>query len=57
MTVELELAFAERCLQPCDELAAEDAAEHLDGKEEGAARRDPARVIVTRPPAAMTQWT
>ena len=35
MTVELELAFAERCLQPCEELAAEDAAEHLDGEEEG----------------------
>lgn len=47
MTVELELAFAERCLQPCEELAAEDAAEHLDGEEEGAARRDPAQVILS----------
>jgi hypothetical protein len=45
MSVELELAFAERCLQPCEELAAEDAAEHLDREEEGAARRDPAQVI------------
>ena len=37
MTVELELAVAERGLQACEELAAEDASEHLDGKEEGSA--------------------
>src|SRR5580704_7239248 len=48
MSVELELAFAERCLQPCEELAAEDAAEHLDREEEGAARRDPAQVILSK---------
>src|SRR5665213_152753 len=41
MTVELELAFSERGLEAGDELAAEDAAEHLDRKEEGAALRDP----------------
>jgi hypothetical protein len=45
MAMELELAFAERSLQPCEELAAEDAAEHLDREEEGAARCDPAQVI------------
>jgi len=31
--------------QPSDELAAEDAAEHADGKEEGSPGRDPARVV------------
>jgi hypothetical protein len=35
--MELELALAERCLQTSDELAAEDASEHLDRKEEGSA--------------------
>jgi len=38
MTVELELAFAERCLQPCEELAAEDAASTLTGRKKE--RRD-----------------
>jgi hypothetical protein len=35
--VDLELAFMECGLQTSDELAAEDATEHLDRKEEGAA--------------------
>ena len=35
MTMELELAFAERRLQTGDELATEDTSEHLDGQEEG----------------------
>lgn len=30
MSMELELAFMERCLEACGELAAEDATEHLD---------------------------
>ncbi len=34
--VELELAFVERCLQAGEELAAEDAFEHLHRQEEGA---------------------
>ena len=37
VAVELELAFAECGLQAGDELAAEDASEHLDRQEEGAA--------------------
>jgi hypothetical protein len=37
LTVELELALVERGLESCNELAAEDASEHLDWKEEGAA--------------------
>ena len=37
VAVELKLAFAERCLETGEELAAEDASEHLDRKEEGAA--------------------
>jgi len=38
VAVELERAFAERGLQAGDELAAEDASEHLHRQEEGAAR-------------------
>jgi len=45
MAVEMEVAIVERSLQPCEELAAEDAAEHLDGKEERPARSDPACVV------------
>jgi hypothetical protein len=37
VAVELELAFMECGLQTSDGLAAEDATEHLDRKEEGAA--------------------
>ncbi len=33
--MELELAFAERSPEMCEELAGEHASEHLDGKEEG----------------------
>jgi len=40
--MELELAFTERSLQAGEELAAEDASEHLHRQEEGAAGRDPA---------------
>jgi hypothetical protein len=45
MAVEMEVAIVEPSLQPCEELAAEDAAEHLDGKEERPARSDPACVV------------
>ena len=45
VAVELQLAFTERRLETGEELAAEDASEHLDRKEEGAARADPAGVI------------
>jgi hypothetical protein len=37
MAMELELAVVKCLPQPCDELAAEDAAEHLDRQEEGVA--------------------
>ncbi len=37
VSVELELAFTQRRLEAGDELAAEDATEHLYRKEEGAA--------------------
>jgi len=40
--VELKLATMEGVAKSSDELAAEDAAEHADGKEEGAPGRDPA---------------
>ena len=45
VAMELELAFTEGGLETSDELAAEDASEHLDGKEEGTAGGDPAGVI------------
>jgi hypothetical protein len=45
MAMELELAMVKCLPQSCEELAAEDAAEHLDREEEGAARRDPTQVI------------
>jgi hypothetical protein len=43
--VELKPALSERGLERRNELAAEDAAEHFDGKEEGSTRRDPAIMI------------
>ena len=43
--MELECAFAEGGFESGDELTAKDTAEHLDGKEEGAARGDPAGVV------------
>jgi len=45
VAVEGELVLAEGGLQSGDELAAKDAAEHLDREEEPVARRDPAHVI------------
>jgi len=45
ITVELERACMESVTESGNELTAEDTAEHLDGKEEGAARGDPACVI------------
>ena len=45
VAVELELAFAERCLEAGEELAAEDASEHLHRQEEGASRAEPAGMI------------
>ncbi len=43
--VELEFTSLEGVAQPGDELAAEDAAEHADGQEEGVPGGDPACVI------------
>jgi len=45
VSVETELAVLEGALKCRDELAAKNAAEHLDGKKEGIARFDPARAI------------
>jgi len=45
MSVELECAGMKGGLEPGDKLAAEDTAEHFDGKEEGSARGDPAGAI------------
>jgi hypothetical protein len=45
MSVKLECAFAECAPKPGDKLAAEDTAEHFDGKEEGATGGDPAGVV------------
>src|ERR1700731_2700950 len=45
MSVELECAGMKGGLESGDKLAAEDTAEYFDGKEEGAARGDPAGVI------------
>ena len=45
MSVELECAGMKGGLESGDKLAAEDTAEHFDGKEEGAAGGDPAGVI------------
>ncbi len=49
MAVELEPAFAERGPETCEELAPEDASEHLHRQEEGAPRTDPAGVIRCKP--------
>ena len=43
--MELECAGMKGGLESGDKLAAEDTAEHFDGKEEGAAGGDPAGVI------------
>jgi hypothetical protein len=45
MSVELECTGVKGGLESGDKLAAEDTAEHFDGKEEGAARGDPAGVV------------
>src|ERR1035441_7256689 len=45
MSVELECAGMKGGLESGDKLAAEDTAEHFDGKEEGSARGDPAEVV------------
>jgi hypothetical protein len=45
VAVELECACMEGALESGDELAAEHAAEHLDGEKEGAAGGDPAGVV------------
>ena len=45
VAVELEGTCMERVPESGDELAAEDTAEHLDGKKEGAVGGDPAGVI------------
>jgi len=49
VAVEAELAIGEGALESCDELASEDAAEHLDRKKEGITWADPARVIEGEP--------
>ena len=43
--MELECACLKGGLQSGDKLAAEDRAEHFDGKKEGAARGDPAGAV------------
>ena len=43
--MELECAGMQGGFESRDKLAAEDTAEHFDGKEEGSARGDPAGVI------------
>jgi len=45
VAVELEGAFAESSFQPGEELTAEDATKHADGKKERRAGRDPAGVV------------
>ena len=45
MSVELECAGVKGGLESGDKLAAEDTAEHFDGKEEESARGDPAGVV------------
>ena len=49
VTVEAELALGEGALQSRNELASEDAAEHLDRKKESIARADPARMVGGEP--------
>ena len=55
MSVELECACLKGGLESGDKLAAEDTAEHFDGKKEGAARGDPAGAVWASPPVATTQ--
>ena len=45
MSVELECACLKGGLESGDKLAAEDTAEHFDGKKEGSARGDPTGVV------------
>ena len=45
VAMEAKLALAEVALESGDKLTAKDAAEHLDGKEEGVAGLDPVAVI------------
>src|SRR6266498_2466902 len=45
MSVELECAGLKGGLESGDKLAAEESAEHFDGKEERSARADPAGVV------------
>jgi len=45
MSVELECAGLKGGFESGDKLAAEDSAEHFDGKEERSARADPAGVV------------
>jgi hypothetical protein len=45
MSVEVEFAGMKGGLESSDKLAAEDTAEHSDGKKEGATRRDPVGAI------------
>src|SRR5260370_39926523 len=45
VAMEAKLALAEVALESGDKLTAKDAAEHLDGKEEGGAGLDPVAVI------------
>ncbi len=45
LAVERELVVAKSASQSSDELAAEDTAEHLDGQQEGRARRYPVCLI------------
>jgi hypothetical protein len=54
--VELECAGMKGGLESGDKLAAEDPAEHFEGKEEGEARGDPAGVIRSETAGASTQW-
>ena len=49
VAVEADLALGESALQSCDELASEDAAEHLDRKKEEIAWVDPACVVEGEP--------
>jgi len=55
--VKLERTSMEGAAESGDELAAEDAAEQADGKEEGSLGGDQLERSGARPPAASTQWT
>jgi hypothetical protein len=49
LSMELQVALAEGCLQSSDELPAKDAAEHSGRKKEGRLRGDPAGSIWSEP--------